>query len=193
MKLFIPDEFILRAENYYELSKDYTYNHGGWEDEYRKKERIIRGKTSEIFIIEFLKSNGLPIIEDNTSERENDFFDFKYNGFNYDVKCSLYKICTVTKPYEKKNIDFFIHNIVSADLKLIEIVGVAAKSVIVNSRNFYKYEEKIPGTNITNKFKEGCYMYIEPFENFLHHFKILNETMPVDYWKRLWVSLKDKT
>jgi hypothetical protein len=190
MKLLIPEWIIQQANDYTNKSYQYTHNHSGWEDEHIKKDRILGGKIAELFILEFLKTNGVLAEGDGSKVDENDKFDFTVNGKTYDVKSTKIKAIQATKPYEKKPIDFFIGCIVSENFKIIEILGVVKKEQVILPGNFVKHGQLIPGTKFNNKFKEGSYFYTSKYECFYDHFEIIDRAMPVDYWRRLWLQAK---
>lgn len=190
MKFLIPERIIEKAKKYAAASIAYTHNHAGWEDEYNKQERIMRGLAAEYFISDFLRVNGVNVVMDSTSARENDKFDFSVNGKTYDVKASSFAGVQITVPYVNKKIDYIIAAYVNNDATEIQIHGVIPKDKTIEPDCFVKPGDKIPGTLIINRFRDGVYYYRGRYECFFDHFNIISRDMPTDYWRQLWLSLK---
>jgi len=191
MKLLIPESFIQQSKEYTEASLMHTHNHAGWEDDQRKAERIARGKAAELFIIGLLEANGITVKLDETTAKENDKFDFMHGGAKYDIKStsSAGETMKITKPYERKDIDFFVGCTIDKGLKWIEIKGVFTRAQALDRRAFFKFGEKITGENFTCLYKEGAYYYTGPYVSFQEHFgikKLATAEMPSNYWHRLW-------
>jgi hypothetical protein len=197
MKLPIPESVINNGKEYAEASLLHTHDHAGWEGEQNKADRIARGKTAELFVVRLLEVNGISIILDSTSAAQNDEFDFMHGSARYDIKStsSAGETMKITRPYERKRIDFFVGCVMCKSLQWIEIKGVFTRAQALDKRIFFEHGEKVRGEKFTCAYKEGAYYFAGPYISFEEHFgirRLATAEMPPNYWHRLWCFATNK-
>lgn len=129
MVIQIRDAFIKEAFDYARRSRAYTSNrhdfHEGGLD--NKQQKMFEGKLGEKIFKEYLISNGLEFIEDNSSHDVADEYDFLINNLLIDVKTRTKSFHTRTlemvEQFQNKPKNIYISVFLHENLKEGEIIG----------------------------------------------------------------------
>lgn len=173
MSYIYPDlsSVMLEAGNYANDSIDFTADYSGWEDKSGKHGRIVRGRAIQLWLVEFCKVNGINHIKDISSAEVPDEMDLAICGKPVDCKASVLKgVCQVTTNISNqsgKMLYFFFET--DKELSYIKPLGAVSKNKFKDAAILVKKGDKIPGTDIIQKFGSGSYFiatdFLYPFES----------------------------
>lgn len=139
MELIIRESFIIEAEEYARKSRVYTsdahdFHSGGVDDKERK---MLEGKLGEKVFKEFLISKGIGFLEDSSSHKEADDYDFLINDLKIDVKTrtQTFHIRTLEMVHQlsKRPKDIYISVKLSSNKKSGTIIGWCYREDFLNS------------------------------------------------------------
>lgn len=171
MKYPTNTKAIIEARMYAIESISHTYDYDGWNDGYEKSARIITGKFCQLWLVEYCRLNGIPHVKDTSSPYIHDNGDLLINGWNIDCKASInanFK-CQISPHFDKDvSIDYYAFFMTDKRYSYIEPLGFIQKSEVINCSSKIMNGEKIPNTNIIQKFGEYSYFVdidkVTPFD-----------------------------
>lgn len=160
MKYPVNTSMLTEARMYARESCEHTMNYKGWEDAYKKMERIITGKFCQLWLTEFCRVNTIPHVKDSSSPYVADTGDLFINGWNIDCKGTAYngfefQISPHLMSQDEIDLYFFFRT--SRQFDYVEPLGCIRREQAIEVANHVKKGEEIPGTGKTQSFKDGSY------------------------------------
>lgn len=166
---------LSEARLYAMESASHTMDYSGWEDQYKKLERLTYGKFAQLWVYELCRINGVECKKDKSPPTEPDDSDLEICGFSVDVKASTSPnlIGQVSPGVYGRSNDFYCFALTDKDCSYIEVPGVISCADYRKHAIRVPNGEIIPGTNIKQRFgtsyflpKEGGLMI--PFFRFMN-------------------------
>jgi hypothetical protein len=141
-------------------------DYSGWDDGMDKFLRIAWGKFGQCWVAKYCYFNDIPCEIDRSHPHITDVADVKINGRNVDVKISFAEedvFIGQVSPGAIKNkfTKYYIFLSTNRPAEWIEPIGIISADKYKQESKFVKWGEKIPGTNIQQRFRDGSYFLPE--------------------------------
>ena len=174
----VSTDIITDAKVYATESINYTMDYEGFEnrcekDLQKKMERIVYGKFGQLWVAEFCRLNGVNCKSDKSSPYVPDKSDLEIDSLKIDVKVSVIKhlVGQVSPGAVKADYDYFCFMLVDRDCKWVCPYGFISCEDFRRVMVEVERGQKIPGTNIVQKFMASYFLpenpHLIPFVSFL--------------------------
>lgn len=152
----VATTMLTEARMYAVESINYTMDYDGWDDGHKKMERITTGKFAQLWLCEFCRVNNILYQKDRSSPKMADSGDLVINGWNVDCKVSTIPLLAgqVSKHHDspKNNINIYFFFLTDGQMSFIKPVGCIRKEHLIDVSKKVLEGEKIPDTNIVQRF-----------------------------------------
>ena len=134
----LTTNLLTEARLYATDSIQHTMDYEGWQDQHKKRERIVYGNFGQLWVAEFCRINGIPCQKDRSSPERADDYDLIAHGFKIDVKTSIHKdlVGQVSPGVINKPVDYFCFMLTDRLCSYIAPYGLIAADEYVLTAEF---------------------------------------------------------
>lgn len=155
-------DIISQAEEYARMSEKFTENFEGWEDGYKKEQRIRDGRIAQASLVEVAKKHGLSITLDSTDHTTIDKFDVIIHNEIIESKTTRMPalIGQIHQTRRQRQVNYYCFSRIDwrNSICYVTFLGLVPFAEYWERAIRVEYNQNLPGTTIQNRFKNGTYI-----------------------------------
>ena len=153
------------ARMYANDSMRHTFDYPGWEQEAngdakRKLRRIMHGRLFQLWLVEWCRINAVLFRYDTTPYFASDDGDLEIVGNKVDAKATTVGLLQVGAQLLRQQ-GWFAFAELGENLEWIAVDGFISCGDFFEQAVFVKHNDKIPGTNFRQIYREGSYFLLD--------------------------------